>query len=88
MKTFVAALLLALIIAVSLSPSVEGRVVPVLGGGRRCPQQCIQLWDPVCGTDGSRYSNSCFLGIAMCLDPSGSLRRAPDHVCGLDGALM
>ncbi|XP_066298592.1 serine protease inhibitor Kazal-type 1-like [Branchiostoma lanceolatum] len=86
MKMSVAALLLALIVAVSLSPSVEGRVVPGLGGGRRCLQHCIHLYDPVCGTDGNRYSNSCFLGIAQCMDHS--LRRAPDHVCGLDGALM
>ncbi|XP_078573916.1 uncharacterized protein LOC144860540 [Branchiostoma floridae x Branchiostoma japonicum] len=87
MKMSVAALLLALIVAVSLSPPVESRVVPGFEGGfRRCDWHCIHLYDPVCGSDGQQYSNSCFLGIAQCMDPS--LERAGDHVCGLDGALM
>ncbi|XP_019642133.1 PREDICTED: turripeptide Lol9.1-like [Branchiostoma belcheri] len=87
MNTSVVAILLTLLVAAFLSPSVEGRVVPGLGGQfERCPRYCIQVYDPVCGSDGNQYSNSCFLGIAQCRNPS--LRRAPDHVCGLDGELM
>ncbi|MGI4416828.1 Kazal-type serine protease inhibitor family protein [Klebsiella pneumoniae] len=87
MKTSIVALLLALSVAVCLSPSAEARVVPGRGGEfRKCDRHCIDLYDPVCGSDGNQYSNSCFLGIARCRNPS--LREAPDHVCGLDGALM
>ena len=31
-----------------------------------CPEMCIMLYDPVCGSDFVTYSNECYLEIAKC----------------------
>ncbi|CAH1243913.1 Hypp7163 [Branchiostoma lanceolatum] len=68
MKTAVVALFVCLVVAVSFTPSVEGRRLPE---GRRvklrdCPRFCPAVHSPVCGSNGQVYSNLCFLNIAKC----------------------
>ncbi|KAG7387098.1 hypothetical protein PHYPSEUDO_014752 [Phytophthora pseudosyringae] len=48
-------------------------------GSVGCPEVCIEIYQPVCGSDGVSYTNSCFLGIANCKDPS--ITQASDGAC-------
>ncbi|XP_037789447.1 LOW QUALITY PROTEIN: extracellular protease inhibitor 10-like [Penaeus monodon] len=45
-----------------------------------CPQNCIQVYDPVCGSDGQTYSNDCTLMVAACDNPA--LTKISDGECG------
>ncbi|KAL3667253.1 hypothetical protein V7S43_007486 [Phytophthora oleae] len=40
------------------------------GSDKACAEVCIETHDPVCGSNGVTYTNSCYLGIAKCHDPS------------------
>ena len=46
-----------------------------------CPEVCIFIYDPVCGSDGITYSNGCFLGIASC-NSGGEITQVSKGECG------
>ncbi|KAL3670696.1 hypothetical protein V7S43_003884 [Phytophthora oleae] len=46
-----------------------------------CAQVCPDVFEPVCGSDGATYRNSCFLGIASCNNPDKHIAKASDGAC-------
>ncbi|XP_076814371.1 turripeptide Lol9.1-like isoform X3 [Clavelina lepadiformis] len=49
---------------------------------QRCPDVCIAVYDPVCGSDGVVYSNSCSLAIASCHTQKRITKaKFPDKKC-------
>lgn len=51
-------------------------------GSEECSEEmaCLDVYDPVCGSDGQTYSNSCELKIMRCLDPS--ITQVSEGECG------
>lgn len=55
---------------------------------RACPESCVDIWAPVCGTDGETYSSCCALKMANCksetrigLKKIGYCRKACPNFC-------
>lgn len=49
----------------------------------QCPEICYALHDPVCGTDGKTYSNSCYLEVEACKNPHLNLTVDYKGECSL-----
>jgi coxsackievirus/adenovirus receptor len=46
-----------------------------------CPSACIALYDPICGSDGNTYSNSCELAVYNCQFKK-NVKKVGDGRCG------
>ncbi|KAG6941496.1 hypothetical protein JG688_00018640 [Phytophthora aleatoria] len=60
----------------------EGASTGSSGSGvSKCPEVCPEVYDPVCGSDGVTYSNSCFMGTASCNNPDKHIAKASEGAC-------
>lgn len=46
---------------------ILGAIISEAAG--ECSRSCVRDYDPICGSDGITYSNSCMLGVAQCSNP-------------------
>jgi hypothetical protein len=50
-----------------------------------CPDVCIDVYEPVCGSNGFTFRNSCFLQRAACNNPTINLKQISSGPCPCDG---
>ncbi|KAG7390201.1 hypothetical protein PHYBOEH_007075 [Phytophthora boehmeriae] len=61
--------------------TVSSKYAPEAGSASDCDRACILIYDPVCGTDGKTYSNSCVFGVEKCRSQDDSLEIAYEGEC-------
>jgi hypothetical protein len=53
----------------------------VVTEARKCPTDCADDFDPVCGNDGITYTNQCTLEMTACANPENELKVRAKGSC-------
>ncbi|KAF0715059.1 hypothetical protein As57867_003578, partial [Aphanomyces stellatus] len=74
-STFLTSSALALLVFLAATPGTSSAQTT-----SSCEMLCIDLYDPVCGSNNKTYSNDCYLKLAQCTDKTLTLAKTGE--CG------